>query len=102
MGGLSFARQSTRSRIMPATVAAPPPRPRTFVPAQFDPADWSKAEPLYRELLARPVGSAAELRRWLGDFSELASVMDEFGSRRYIDKSCHTDDDAITQRYFQF
>ena len=28
--------------------------------------------------------------------------MDEYGSRRYIDKSCHTDDEEIKKRYLQF
>ncbi len=36
------------------------------------------------------------------DFSELASVVEEYGSRRYIDKSCHTDDAKIEARFMQF
>jgi oligoendopeptidase F len=43
-----------------------------------------------------------QLTGWLVDFSELASVVDEYGSRRYIDKSCHTDDEAIKKRFMQF
>ena len=75
---------------------------RQFVPNRFDPSDWGQAEPLYRELVERGIGSAAELEKWLLDFSELSSVMDEFGSRRYIDKSCHTDDEAIKRRFMQW
>jgi oligoendopeptidase F len=76
--------------------------PRSFVPTEFDPSDWSAAEPLYRELLAREIASPRELEAWLRDFSELDSVMDEYESRRYIDKSCHTDDAEIERRYMQF
>src|SRR4051794_21428033 len=98
MGGLSFAaRQSTRSSPMVATAPPSPSSsfPRSFVPAVFDPSDWGQAEPLYRALLGREIGSPGELEKWLRDFSELDSVMDEYESRRYIDKSCHTEDAEI-------
>jgi oligoendopeptidase F len=75
---------------------------RSFVPGEFDVSDWGQVEPFYRELLARAVNSPAELGRWLADFSELSSVVDEYGARRYIDKSCHTDDEAIKARYLQY
>ena len=75
---------------------------RSFVPRQFDPSDWSQVEPLYRELVAREIRSVGELEKWLGDFSELSSVVEEYGSRRHIDKSCHTDDEAIKARFLQF
>src|SRR3954454_11887841 len=84
--------------MMPAT-AAPL---RRFVPAEFDVADWSQGEPLYRALLERPLNSPADLEKWLGDFSELSSVIDEYGNRRYIDKSCHTNDPEIERRYMQY
>jgi len=86
---------------MPATATAAS-YPRTIVPKEFDPSDWSQAEPIYRELLERPIDSPAALTKWLADFSELSSVMDEYGSRRYIDKSCHTDDEGIKKRYLQY
>ncbi|MDQ3441172.1 MAG: M3 family oligoendopeptidase [Planctomycetota bacterium] len=76
--------------------------PRTFVPQDLRLERFGDVEPLYRELIDRPIDSPAALERWLRDFSELASVVDEVGSRRYIDKSCHTDDAAIQQLYMQF
>src|SRR5579864_9538941 len=75
---------------------------RSFVPATIDVADFSQLAPLYQELLDRPLKSAGEVERWLKDFSELTSVVDEFGSRRYIDKSCHTDDAAIEKAFLHF
>ena len=75
---------------------------RTFVPKDLTVTDFASVEPLYRELLDRPIASRAELNQWLKDFSELTSVVDEVGSRRYIAKSCHTDDAAIERAYMQF
>ena len=75
---------------------------RRFVPADFNPVDWPQVEVLYRALLDRSISSTAELEAWLADFSELWSVMDEYGCRRYIDKSCHTDDEEIKKRFLFF
>jgi oligoendopeptidase F len=83
---------------MPATAAYA----RRFVPTEFDPADWAQAEPFYRALLDRPLNSPADLERWLANFSELTSAIDEYGNRRYIDKSCHTNDPEIERRYMHY
>src|ERR1700761_6454915 len=84
-------------------MSATPNQPvRRFVPAVFDPSDFKQIEPLYRQLLARPLASVAEVEKWLLDFSELSSVVDEYGARRYIEKSRHTDDSAIEKRFMQF
>jgi oligoendopeptidase F len=85
---------------MPVATAAPPTR--KFVPVDIDLSDAGQIEPLYRTLLARPVESTAELEAWLADYSELTAAISEFASRRYIDKSCHTDDPAIQARYLHF
>jgi oligoendopeptidase F len=82
---------------MPATAY-----PRQFVPADLEPSDLPRTTALYRDLMDRKLDTSEQLSRWLADFSELASVVDEFGSRRYIDKSCHTDDEAIKKRFLQF
>lgn len=75
---------------------------RSFVPAVFDASNWQQAQPLYQSLLDRQISSAADLRKWLLDFSELTCVIDEYGSRRYIDKSCHTEDKEIERRFLQY
>jgi oligoendopeptidase F len=76
--------------------------PRRYVPLNFDPFDFPGLERLYRALLDRRIQSVEEMNRWLAEFSELASVVDEYGNRRYIDKSCHTDDEAIKKRFMRF
>src|SRR5271165_4183795 len=76
--------------------------PRQFVPAELDPSNFAQTQTLYHRLLDRRIDTMDQLNRWLLDFSELASVVDEYGSRRYIDKSCHTDDEAIKKRFMQF
>lgn len=76
--------------------------PRNFVPQNLDVADFSQLEPLYHALIDRPIHSGNELEQWLLQASELSSVVDEFGSRRYIEKSCHTEDPRIEQAYMHF
>src|SRR5947209_3820169 len=75
---------------------------RSFVPKDVNPGDFSQLEPLYRALLDRPASTVADLERWLLDSSELAAVEEEYGARRYIDKSCHTDDPEIEKRFLDF
>ncbi len=75
---------------------------RKFVPAQFNPADWAQIEPLFKKLQETEIKSVAELEAWLANFSELSSVIDEYSSRKYIDKSCHTDDPAIEKAFMHF
>jgi oligoendopeptidase F len=75
---------------------------RRFVPADLDIADVAQLTPIYRRLLDRPIVTVIELRRWLEDVSELSAAVDEFGQRRFIDKSCHTDDAEVERRFLHF
>ncbi len=75
---------------------------RHFVPQDLDVADFDQVEPIYRELHERPIASVEELERWLLDFSELSAVVSEYGSRRHIEQSCHTDDPEIEKRFLHF
>ncbi|QOV88196.1 M3 family oligoendopeptidase [Humisphaera borealis] len=84
------------------TAAAPATTSRTFVPADIDLADFDRIEPLYRILLDRPVETVAQLQSWLKDASELSAAIDEYGNRRYIDNSCHTDDPALEKAYLHY
>ena len=75
--------------------------PRVFVPADFNPEDIAQIELFCQSLLGRSIESTVELEKWLCDVSELTSVIDEFGTRRYIDKSCNTES-AHIERAFLF
>jgi oligoendopeptidase F len=83
-------------------VATTPVPNRTFVPASLDPADFAQLQPLFQRLLDRPIDGPADLERWLADFSELTAAVDEYGSRRYVEKSCHTEDPAIEKAYLHY
>ena len=74
----------------------------SFVPANLDCSNWSALEPLYRALLDRPLKSAADVEAWLSDFSALDETVDEFGSWKYINNTCHTDDEKIEKAYLHF
>ncbi len=82
-------------------VATAPPI-RTFVPPDFDAADVAQVEHLCTRLLERQVETPEQLGRWLLDWSELAAAVSEFGARRYIDNSCHTDDPALERAYLHY
>src|SRR3954469_24667353 len=75
---------------------------RQFVPQNLDVAEWAQIDPLFVALRERAIDSTEALERWLLDFSELMSVLDEYGTRRYIDKSCHTDDLEIEKRFLHY
>ncbi len=73
-----------------------------FVPADLDCSDWSQLEPLYRALQDRAIDTQADLKLWLHDFSQLDETVDEYGSWKYIDNTCHTDDPAIEKAFMQY
>lgn len=75
--------------------------PGSFVPVNIDLSDVSQVLPLYQALLDRPINTTAELEKWLKDFSDLDAAVDEYGARRYIDKSCHTEDAEVEKRYLK-
>ena len=73
-----------------------------FLPADFDPSDFVNIEPRLRQLEEREIDSARALQRWLMDFSQLAEAVDECGTRRSIDYSRHTNDEALEAAYMHF
>ena len=79
-------------------------RPRTFVPQNLHLGDWPQIAPLLDQLEARAAQakSAAELERWLIDWSELCAALDEEASRRYIAMTCHTDNADAEKAYLYF
>jgi oligoendopeptidase F len=82
----------------------PAHRPRRFLPAQMDLGDWSQIKPLFDQLEARAAqcNTAADLERWLIDWSELSAALDEESSKRYIAMTCHTDNAEAEKAYLHF
>jgi oligoendopeptidase F len=79
-------------------------KPRTFVPENMDLGDWPQIAPLFDQLEKRATSakSAAELEKWLLDWSELNAALDEEASRRYIAMTCHTDNADAEKAYLHF
>ena len=82
----------------------PAHKPRTFVPHTIDLGAWPQIAPLFDQLEARAAEgqSAADLERWLLDWSELSAALDEESSRRYIAMTCHTDNADAEKAYLHF
>ena len=78
--------------------------PRKFVPSNANLGNWSEIEPLFNQLeeRIRKLTSAADLERWLLDWSELSAALDEESSKRYIAMTCHTDNADAEKAYLQF
>lgn len=76
--------------------------PRHYLPEVADLGSPEQVGSHYRELESRAIGSPAALEKWLLDWSELDSWLDEEGSVRYVSMTCHTDDTEIEKRYLNF
>src|SRR5690606_18044582 len=62
---------------------------------------WENLEPLFNELLSRPLDSVAGLEQWLRDRSELEAALEEDFAWRYIRMTCDTTDEKLLSD-FQF
>jgi oligoendopeptidase F len=82
----------------------PPYRPRAFVPQGINLGDWPQIAPLFEQMEghASKCKTAAELEKWLLDWSELSSALDEESSRRTIAMTCHTDNADAEKAYLHF
>jgi oligoendopeptidase F len=82
----------------------PAAKPRAFVPQTIDLGDWPQIAPLFDQLEARAAHakSAADLEKWLLDWSELNAALDEESARRYIAMTCHTDNADAEKAYLHF
>lgn len=73
--------------------------PRHFLPKDFEVNDWSSLEPYFKELLNRPIDSAASLEEWLKDISELESVVSEDACWRQIKMTCDTENKSLEEAF---
>jgi oligoendopeptidase F len=84
--------------------ALPAHKPRRFIPQGIDLGDWGQIAPLFDQLetRAQACATAADLERWLLDWSELNAALDEESSIRYIAMTCHTDNGEAEKAYLHF
>ncbi|MGZ8899960.1 MAG: M3 family oligoendopeptidase, partial [Limisphaerales bacterium] len=74
------------------------------MPTNADLGNWAEIEPLFDQLQDRihKLTSAADLERWILDWSEISAALDEESSKRYIAMTCHTDNTDAEKAYLQF
>ncbi|MEO6684332.1 MAG: M3 family oligoendopeptidase [Dyadobacter sp.] len=63
---------------------------RAFIGEEFDLKKWDDLQPFYDNLKDREINSAADLRQWFLDRSELESYLSENFAWRYIRQTCDT------------
>ncbi len=94
-----------RIRHLPAMAAAPdpyqPPVPRRLPPG-FRAVGWSRLEPLYAELLARPLDAPAALEEWLLDWSEVDAAVTAEAARRQVANARDTGDREAERHHLEF
>ncbi|RCH56540.1 M3 family oligoendopeptidase [Mucilaginibacter hurinus] len=74
---------------------------RKYIPQDLD-IKWETLEPIYSELLARPINSANELEQWLQNRSELEAALEEDFAWRYIRMTCDTANAELLQNFQYF
>ncbi len=84
---------------MGAAIEVPEPLKRKFVPSNFQLTTWSELDSYYRDLVDRPLLSAAALERWILDRSELDAVVSESFSWRYIRITVDSSDELADEDY---
>ncbi|MCC7303573.1 MAG: M3 family oligoendopeptidase [Bacteroidia bacterium] len=87
---------------MESTIELPVRPQRRFIPETFQITDWVSAKPYYDELLSREISDLDTLRKWLRDWSEINSAVEEDASWRYIRMTCNTRDQALVDHYNLF
>jgi oligoendopeptidase F len=74
---------------------------RTYLPAEFD-MNWGNLEPLFKELMARPINSVEELEKWMLDRSEVEAAIEEDFAWRYIRMTCDTTNEDLLAKFQYF
>lgn len=72
---------------------------RKFLPKDLVIADWETTESYFKELLEREISSSEELKKWLGDMSELEAAVNEDVCWRQIKMTCDTTDKKLEESF---
>ena len=75
---------------------------RHFVPKDFTITNWESLEPLFKNLIERPLNSKTELEQWLKDWSELEAVVSEDACWRQIKMTCDTENKELEESFNYF
>lgn len=75
---------------------------RNYVKPDYTVTTWELLKPYFEELEKRPINSAAELEKWLKDYSELSAVVSENMAWRYIKMTCDTANTALRDSFNDF
>jgi len=70
-----------------------------IVPPGLDASNWQALQPLYKELIDRPIANVSELESLIHDRSDLDAAAAEAGSMLYINMTCHTDNAEYNKAY---
>lgn len=82
-------------------IVIPQRKARKFIGEEILLASWEEVQPLYENLVIRPIDSAQDLRQWFIDRSELESYLSENMAWRYIKMTCDTVSEE-NQKNYQF
>ncbi|CAG5073748.1 hypothetical protein DYBT9623_04902 [Dyadobacter sp. CECT 9623] len=72
------------------TIHIPSRASRVFIGEEFDLKSWDDVQPLFENLQNREINSAADLKQWFSDRSEVESYLSENFAWRYIRQTCDT------------
>jgi oligoendopeptidase F len=78
-----------------------PKKIRNYIPQDLQ-IEWKNLEPLFDELLERPINDVIELEQWLKDKSELEAALEEDFAWRYIRMSCDTANEELVKNFQYF
>ncbi len=76
--------------------------PHHYLPKDYVLNDWASIESFFKELLDRPLSSAANLEKWLLDLSELEAFISEDACWRQIKMTCDTTDKSLEEAFNYF
>ncbi|MCL7986999.1 M3 family oligoendopeptidase [Sphingobacterium sp. lm-10] len=76
-------------------------KPRTYVPQDLS-ILWENLEDLFTELQSREIADLPALERWMLDRNELDAVLQEDQAWRYIQMTCHTDNEEYAENFRYF
>ena len=72
---------------------------REFLTSEFSITEWNTLEPVFENLKNRELSSEAEFYRWLKNWDELNSALEEEYAWSYIKMTIDTRDEAASKKY---